>query len=313
MFYAFNSKKFGNELKQLRKKLGYTQLEVSTNIKLSIDGLRKIENGYVTPKFETLIKLSGLYKYDLIDIMKSNSKISNLVDAYKEIQRYIDTEDKENISELIVKLISSSDYYLSNGLILIEDLNQFIEFCKASLLYIENTKNSLLQSKVIIIKALKLTIYDFELKEFHKFHYNHFEIRYLNLLAFVERRLNNHNQSIELLKFLLKDSVVNTNDVQSIKNIILINFNLSYSYNEISDYKNALKYAENGIEFSLNHLRLCELHLLYYRKGIAEYFLDIETYHDSLKKSIFLLEIQNSPLANLYKKITKDTYGIEID
>ena len=63
---------------------------------------------------------------------------------------------------------------------------------------------------------------------------------------------------------------------------------------------------EQNMMYSLNHL--------YYRKGIAEFFLNRSEHLDSLKKSIQVLEIQgNLELANLYRKVTKDKYNIDIE
>lgn len=61
------------------------------------------------------------------------------------------------------------------------------------------------------------------------------------------------------------------------------------------------------------HSRYNELHFLYYRKGIAEYFLGDCNYLDSLNKAIFLLKISKNPLAEVYIKITKEKYDILID
>lgn len=312
MFYSINSKQFGTELKRIRKNLSYSQPYVSKTAKISVDGLRKIEHGYVTPRFETLIKLSELYKTNLLETLMNYSRVPNLVDAYNDFQFHIDTENAQKINALAKSVEKSLQKNIENGIILIEEVKQFILFCEASELYIKNTKDSLALSKSIIIKALELTIDNFNVSLIEQYKYNYFEIRLLNLLSLTEQRLNNHKFSISILKTLINKTGDEIKTIHSIKNMNLLYFNLAYSYYEIGNHKECIKYADRGIEFSIEHSRFNEMHLLYYRKGISEYYLGIDSYMNSLIKSVTLLEIMKNPLADTYRKITKDKYGIVI-
>ncbi|ABY92652.1 hypothetical protein JCM16816_10870 [Thermoanaerobacter brockii subsp. lactiethylicus] len=53
---------FGEELKNIRKSLGLSQSDVTEQVFISRDTLRKFENGKVIPKQETLDLLSHLYE-----------------------------------------------------------------------------------------------------------------------------------------------------------------------------------------------------------------------------------------------------------
>lgn len=64
--------RFGQVLKEIRESFNYTQQEVTLLLGsngdipgLSTETLRRIENGMVIPKFETLELLSSVYKQDL--------------------------------------------------------------------------------------------------------------------------------------------------------------------------------------------------------------------------------------------------------
>lgn len=67
MFSSINFNTFGIKLKKVRLNCNLTQSDVSTICGINTDTLRKIENGYVIPKYETLEILTSVYKYDLID------------------------------------------------------------------------------------------------------------------------------------------------------------------------------------------------------------------------------------------------------
>ena len=66
MFYSYDLSNFGIELRSIRQKNGYTQNYVKELTGVNEDTLRRIENGTVIPKYETLEILSSLYKTDLL-------------------------------------------------------------------------------------------------------------------------------------------------------------------------------------------------------------------------------------------------------
>jgi transcriptional regulator with XRE-family HTH domain len=313
MFYAFNSREFGQELKKFRLSLRLSQPQVSNFAKISVDGLRKIENGYVTPRFETLIKLSSLYKVNLIRIMSDYSKIHDLNDYYNNAQKLIDNSDIDGLILMQKELNSSLKDVFNNGIVLFSEYEQFLIFCETLLLFFNNTQSDLQSAKLNIIKALSVSIEKFNIQRITLYTYNQFELRFIHLLALVEKRLNNFDISIELLKFLLTASKITKGDPESVKAVVLLYFSLSYSYFENKDYEKSLIIANEGLEFSIQHQRLNELHTLYYRKGIAEYLLGVGNYMNSLTKSIILLESVNSPLATIYREVTLEKYGISLN
>lgn len=312
MFYAFNSKDFGIKLKSIRLSMNLSQPDVSKRVGLSVDGLRKIENGYVTPRFETLVKLSSLYKVNLVNLMSIYSKVTTLEDYYDKAQSYIDTADIPSLEKLSEQLNLMVDQSVKSGLILIEEQEQFALFCEASILFLHNNEESLKNAKVRIFEALQLTIHNFNVERLDRYIYNQFEIRFLHLLALTERRLLNYEKAIDLIKHIIELTNQDKNDADSVKNLNLLYFSLSYSYFEIKDFENSLKYADIGINLSIENRRMNEMHFLYYRKGMAEYFLGNDNYKKSLTTSITLLDAVQSPLSKVYRNVTKEKYNIEI-
>ena len=312
MFYTFKSSDFGIKLKNIRKLNRFTQEMVSLKISMSIESIRKIENGKVMPRFDTLVRLSQLYKTNLIQLMSDSFKMVDLTKLYLEAQEYIDHEEiesLENVKNEAMKIYQGGKHY---DLVLLEELNQFNYFCEAALLFLRKDMNSLSLSKDMAILAIKATIPDFGFTNFQKFQYNLFEIRILHLIALIDRRSENYFGAIDLLEHLL-NICENNKDLVDAKLVNQLLFSISYSYHEISDFKASLDYAEQGILFSVSSSRLNELHFHYYRKGIAEFHLGRDNYLESLKTSVYLLKAIGSPLAGRYKEITLNQYGIIIE
>jgi transcriptional regulator with XRE-family HTH domain len=67
--FYYDLQSFGEELKNIRKSLNLTQKDVAEQISINIDTLRKIENGKVMPRQETLELLSIVFKKDLNEIL----------------------------------------------------------------------------------------------------------------------------------------------------------------------------------------------------------------------------------------------------
>lgn len=67
MFY--NLEAFGNRLKEIRKSLKISQNYISCITGIDEKTIRRIENGKVLPKLDTLDILSPYYKEDLVSLL----------------------------------------------------------------------------------------------------------------------------------------------------------------------------------------------------------------------------------------------------
>jgi len=287
-----------------------TQLSVTEKIGISIDTLRRVENGLVTPKFETLVKLSLVYKIDIIKLLGDYSKIPSLVEYYDQVQAAIDNTDINKIAHIEALLEKDFKAFIEIGIINNLEIYQFNLFCRASRNFLENTNTTLKTACDIIIKAMKLTEVDFNVEHIHSFTLSYIETRFLHLYALSKRRLKDYNDSLKIILYLIEKNDNSLHDDNTIKNQILLYFSSSYTYFEKKDYKNSLYYADSGIHIGRKYCRLNELHLLFYRKGIAEFHMNNPDYKRSLDISITLLDIINPKLSNRYRKITLNQYGI---
>ncbi|MBF4695505.1 helix-turn-helix domain-containing protein [Fusibacter ferrireducens] len=312
MFYTFNSSEFGKKLRIIRKKQKLTQNFVCQKLSMSIDGLGKIENGKVMPRFDTLVKMSQFYRINLIKLMSDSFKMLDLEKYYATAQECINCENIDELDRLILEIKNIISTGKNLDLILFDELTQFILFCESSLLFIKNGAINLSKAKNIAIDALKITIHNFNLFNFHEFNYSLFEIRLLHLLALIERRNENYYTAIDILHHLQKIMPLDKDNIAFIQLMNQVLFSLAYSYSIIEDHKNCLYYANIGIDYSIANNRLNELHLFYYRKGIAEFHLNNDQYIHSLRTSIALLEAVKNPLSDTYRTVSYEKYGIQI-
>lgn len=99
--FYYDLEAFGEELKNIRKSLGLSQSDVTEQVFISRDTLRKIENGKVIPKQETLDLLSHLYKKDLNELLlKYRLKdYSIFFDIKSSLEKKLESGDFESLKK----------------------------------------------------------------------------------------------------------------------------------------------------------------------------------------------------------------------
>lgn len=104
--FYYDLQSFGEELKNIRKSLNLTQKDVAEQISINIDTLRKIENGKVIPKQETLDLLSVVFKKDLNEILlKYRLKdYSTFCEIKNSIENKLESGDFEELKKEAEKL-----------------------------------------------------------------------------------------------------------------------------------------------------------------------------------------------------------------
>ena len=301
----FDLENFGKKLYFFRKRLNLTQKDVSLSSGINVDTLRKIENGKVIPKQETLDLLSSVLKEDLnqvllnyrLDHYSEFHKVKNRIERKLESGEF-DTLDVEKTS--LQKFLNSNinTYFLNQ-------IKQLVLLIESVILRIND--NDFSSSLLKLEDALKITTPDFSLSNYQDFVYNDMEIRILMNISLVLNKTISTEKSLELMVFC-RDMAEPDEDLYR-----KICYNLSYTYHRLDVHEKALYYADLGINNSIQNRSLNYLNLLYFRKGIAEFLLKHSNYMDSLLKSTSFSELLghddlNSMLIDSCKKF----YNINI-
>lgn len=315
MLHNYHTVEFGNRIRNIRKGLNLSQQDVSNKSGINLDTLRKIENGYVVPRYDTLEILSITYKIDLLDIFKNYRFTSDLYEIYNMLDRYIveyQVEKLKTIKDRIYRL----DEEVYSMMVLASEISKLKMLIDA--IYILNRNNNnpsekqLLKAKNTLVDALKVYNPDFLLDKVTIYKYTYFDIRILIILSVVVRKLNDGLLSNRILCFIL-DITDKSSHASFMEKLLVIKIyiNISYNHYMMDNPRDTLEYSDDGIDFAQSNSLMYGLPLLYMRKGIAQLKIGSGDHLDSIKKSLYLLEIQgNMKLKSIYENVLKNKYNI---
>ena len=312
MFETFDLKEFGKFLKDLRKSLSYTQKDIERISGVSSDTLRRIESGSVLPRYDTLVYLSLAYKKDLLEDLKSYRNSNVIFQYYTRLDSLILKYNLSALQDLEKDFEKFSNNQKEELFLNTFIKEQFLLLLKG--ISILNSKDPT-ASLEYFINAMKKSIPLFDLEMFESIKYTHFETRILMLIAIVLAKKKDLDISTKILKECLSMSNFDYEATSNEKLMICkLYFELAYNAHRIDRYKEVIQYSDKGIEYCNKHYISYPLAALFYRKGIAEFNLGLNSHISSLKKSISLLLItNNAPLAKIYAKTAYDMYDIKIN
>lgn len=197
----FNLISFGKSLRKKRYELDFTLEQISELSGVNSETIRRIENGKVIPKFETLEFLSPIYKEDLTSMF-----LEYRLDDYSyfyEIKNSLEKKfDGNELGTLYIELKELNNYikYVNSSFYrnLIE---QLILLTYAIILYKNNDDNTKALNK--LTEAIKITTPSFSLENYNSFIYSSTEIRMLMNIAFVLNRLGYKDKYQEIMEFCI--------------------------------------------------------------------------------------------------------------
>lgn len=318
MLHTYQTSEFGNRLRSIRKGLNLTQQDVSNISGINLDTLRKLENGYVVPRYDTLEILSIVYKTDILEVFKNYRFTSDLYEIYNMLDRYIVDYHVENLDSIREKL-SQLDEKAYNTVVLAEEISKLKILVEAIYIVYSNEKNAsetqFENAKKMLVAALEIHNPDFILEEVTRYKYTYFDIRLLVIMSYVVKQLNDSKLSNEILEFILEISDRSRHSSFMEKLLVIkIYTNIAYNHYNMDNPQQTLKYANEGIDFAQDNSLMYNLPLLYMRKGIAQLKLGIPAHIESIRKGIYLLDVQgNTNLKTIYLQVLKSKYKIVID
>ncbi|MEX1376157.1 MAG: helix-turn-helix transcriptional regulator [Eubacteriales bacterium] len=317
MLHNYQTKDFGNRIRDIRKGLNLSQQDVSDLSGVNLDTLRKIENGYVVPRYDTLEILSIAYRTDLLETFKNYRFTSDLYEIYNMLDRYIVDYQVDKLGDIKNK-IDNLDGEIYSTIILASEINKLgllvdgiYYFNKSDT---DKSTNNLEKARDYLIGAICVHNEEFELEKVTTYKYNFFDVRILVILAVVLCKLGDGEISNEILCFILEivDKSPHASFLEKLL-VIKIYSNISYNYYLMDDPENTLVYSEDGIKYAQNNNLLYGLSTLFWRKGIAMMKMGQDGYIESIRKSINVLDIQeNHQLKEVYLNVLKKKYDIEL-
>lgn len=308
----YNTDSFGNAIRSIRQNLKLTQKDVIEQTGINENTLRRLENGKVLPKQETLDLLSVVYKQDVSQVflscrMDDFGKYSELME---EIDQAFEASDTQWLSKCLEALLELSQTEMSPYYKRM--LEQTICLINGAIPSINRSNFEVAQK--YILKGLKISIPDFDYENFKDHLYNKIELHLLMGLGITENDLNNQ----ALAQSILSHCVHILDTTPELRKGILptkVYLNASYRFYVNGLYKESLDYANQGIDYNNKTLSQSSIGDLYFRKGMAELDLNLEAsiYMSSFKKARFFLEsLGREDLVNLMINILKDRYNITL-
>ncbi len=308
----YNTVNFGNAIRKIRKKLKLTQKDVATITGINENTMRRLENGKVLPKQETLDLLSIAYKQDISQIFLScrMDSFSVYTDLMIEIEKAFEASNPHQLKECLSNLIALTQSDMSPFYKKL--LEQTVFLIKGAISMIEAVDYETCYQ--LFLSGLLLTIDDFNYTNYREHFYNKLELQLLMNIAVAENDRNNHSIALELLDFCvwylehnldLKKGVLPTK----------IYLNASYMHYLNASFYDALNYANQGIAYNNSQRSQYGIGHLYARRGFAALKLGYDTsdYMDAFNKAAFYHDVLGQEaLKELLTRTLKERKGIDL-
>lgn len=307
MLITYDTKTFANRLKDLRKSMGYTILDVTSNTGINATTINKIENAKAIPRFDTLKILSDFYKCDLVSLFNSDSFDNVILSSHHHICSLAIVGDAISLDKELKKL---QEYLQDNKLTAIEeiDLQQLVLYVEGLILAskCQSSKDPELDLSIAkYCNALLVKNQLFNLVQFEHYKYTSIEINILYSLAIMLGLKRDCNLSNRIL-FFAKEHISLIQRSNPHQNLLLakLYYVISYNYHRLDKHHKALKYADDGIKFCIESDTHLYLPLLLGRKGIAMKFCQDNKWDVPIVQAITILELQEkTELIPFYREL----------
>lgn len=277
--FEIAKKEFAIYLRETREKSGLTVEEVSKMAFISSKTLSRLEKGRCLPQYDTLYLLSTVYKINLnqvfIDIISNVD--SDLEDLIKLLNSGIESENKDLIKESLEKLKNIEEVVGNKNIG--KYIEQSILFGQAIILI---TDGELLEAKVKLIEAIKLTINDFDIDNIDKNSIcDDIEIRIIMNIGTTYCQLGLTEKGKEIFKFCISK-------VKDIGLYIKILNSLSIVYFIEEEFEKSYKDIKRALDISIKEEKYNALPKICYQKAIVERKLKLDDYNDTFNMGLVL-------------------------
>ena len=254
----------GSDLRMIRESKGITRKEMSKEMYISEETIRRIEKGENDPRLSTLVPICNYLDIDINDVVD---------DKKFEYNKFISLRDEINY------LLNNSSVEKANYLInSLDDINFNFNLChKRELLatryyfmgllgiikddHVNNPSNYLEE-------ALSCMNYRFKINNFKNYSYDDFSLRILLALASNEYKKGN----FDLYKDIMLEIKKYLNS--SLDNYFVFSYNLATYYYRIGNYLDSIKVCNDAIANARNVKKTLYLNMVYYIKGVNHFYLN---------------------------------------
>jgi len=310
-----HEKELGNILRSVRKACNFSQAELSVLSGIHEDTIRRIENAHVIPKHETILLLAKVLKISAGKIYMLAHKNNNLMHRLELLTETV-LENNPDCFEKEVTAIETllEDHRTKNLMLDDQDFEKIESYLYACREFLLRNEEGLRKSAALLEKVLfKENIFHAKLS-FKKIKTTYLDLMILILYGGVLGELDRINESTTVLKFCFEVSKsLKFESMTYTKLKLKLIYNLAYNYHKYDWHKEVIEITEEGILLAQKNHLMYHLPQLFYRKGIAEYYLNDQEYVSSLIKTLDAFNItDNVKLKNLYVEITKKVHGIDM-
>lgn len=296
---------FGSYLQRLREEKELTQNYIADSLQIAEKTYRRIEKNKAIPRIEILEKMSLIFKEDLVlSFVKYNSQGMEMFEKIKEdLEKKIVQDNFEKMNETIPKLKSligtiKNPYYILQ-------YQQYILLIEGIVLYREgkNYHESLNKFK----EGIDISNENFSIDHYRDLSYSSMEFRLLMNMAFSFYRMGDHDKYCEILEFIIEGIDLEDEIYPTVAS------NLGNAYKRSKKYSDAIAIMDKGIDYCKKKSDFSMLPLLYYGKGVSQYYLNRNSYKNSFKKAVSLTEMLGyNELETSMKRKCKNNFKYDV-
>lgn len=278
----FDLKGFGEKIKDIRLENGLRQTDVSDIVGINRDTLRKLENGLVLPKIDTLEQLSYVYKRDIYKLFSEyrinidnyiSNKMKTMVNHFYKYN--YDQIIKE--TELFYEAFKNSSYYSNQ--FLNKKMNQFKTylFCLADIKssFDDEGRDAITQ----LFTSLEYSHHD--LKN-HLVRLDKLEMRIIMLLSTIYRYRDEFISTLDLLEAVHFEIInFHRNDKEFLRFYILTLVNLMTYYHRIDEHEKIEELYKESLTIIDDEITLNNFAYYFIRTGLSKAYLK-DLYGDDL-------------------------------
>ncbi|SDX13189.1 hypothetical protein [Tepidimicrobium xylanilyticum] len=160
----------------------------------------------------------------------------------------------------------------------------------------------------LLIESIKSKIYAFQISNYKNFSYSPIEKRILINISTMAYSLYVDETYLNLLSHIR--TLLYEDNILFPKSVI----NLATLYYIKGEYEKSLYFSDKGIEYCIKNKSLDILPKFFFRKFTSELNLGFKNYEETLRKAIFLAEINDQEyIKNIFIRNAEKYYGVTVD